>query len=103
MRQVHLPRGGIQRREQLVFSEDTFAGERVKERRFSGVRVADERDVNFFLAVAPPDVPSLFYRVQCLFDLGDVSADPTSVHLKLRFAGAAEVAPAAASTPGCEA
>ena len=30
LRQIHLSRGGIQRREQLVFREDAFAGERVK-------------------------------------------------------------------------
>lgn len=100
----------VERREQLVGGVRAGLDERVEERRFAGVRIADERDAKRAIAFARPALrPALALDLlQAQLERLDALADHAPVELDLRFARSAarpdaallafEVAPAAHET-----
>ena len=83
---------GIERREQLVIRVRPRGRERVEQRAFAGVRVADDADGEV-LAVALLDEPALA-RLDFLdlaLQLADALADDTAVDFELLFARAARL------------
>ena len=97
-RQAEPAHGGVQRGEQLVARRDLGAGQRVEQRRFARVGVADQRHhrerhppaCRAVQAAGPP------HLLQLLLQLDDAFADQAPVGFDLCLAGAAEEAEAAA-------
>ena len=84
---LHAAGGGVERRKERVLYKDVRARERVQQRGFSRIRIADERHrahAVFFsaLCLQPAALLRLF---QLFFKRADAGADMTAVRLELRF------------------
>ena len=96
--QVQMPRGGVQRGEQLVGRIGARLHQRVEQRGLAGVGVADQRDVEGVapLALAPLGAALALHLGEPLARAPDGVADHAAVEFDLRLARAAARADAAA-------
>ena len=95
--QLDLARGWIEGREQLVLGpRDLAADEGVEQRRFAGIRVADDADGRHHPPVAPPRrrLALLADLLDPLLHLRDPGPDQPPVGLELALTGAACTDPA---------
>src|SRR5688500_12701632 len=74
------------------------AGKAIEERRFSGVRIADERDREYGLARFPLRLPGLLDPDQIFLEAGDACPHDPAVKLELCFTDSALRAPTRAAS-----
>ena len=100
MRQIDRAQGRIEGREQHIGFEHVRARQTVKQRGFSGIRVADKAQRSDMARARDlrDAIATLFDFLEFGFDLPDALGDHAAIGLNLRLARAAKKAEAAALT-----